>query len=312
MPLISIIVPVYNVEKYVARCIESVLRQTFIDWELLLIDDGSLDSSANICQEYMQKDHRIKLIRKPNGGVSSARNLGLEQMSGEWVMFMDADDWIDDNALEICTRYVTAVDVIKFSVHDIQHNCVKDRSIISTTNRDEYLQQVISRETIVAVNAGLYKAEVVSKCRFNENYNNGEDWLFLANVVNACYSLIVLNVPLYNYERRNEASCTAKMNYSKIESVFNACADIVQCATDFNLNSSIAKAKGNVVYVYFRYISSYMQLKNLKARIKVNRRYYPLRYYFMSVPLRERVTNLLCSTVIGFYLLKAWCKFMAR
>ncbi|MEG1313359.1 MAG: glycosyltransferase, partial [Bacilli bacterium] len=93
-PKLSIIVPVYNVDKYINKCIESILAQTFTDFELLLVNDGSLDSSGSICDEYEKKDSRIKVFHKENGGVSSARNLGLENARGEWIAFVDGDDWI--------------------------------------------------------------------------------------------------------------------------------------------------------------------------------------------------------------------------
>ena len=100
MAKISIIVPVYNVEKYLSRCIESILSQSFTDFELLLIDDGSRDSSGAICDEYASKDARIRVFHKENGGVSSARNLGLDNARGEYVVFIDADDIVKEQYLE--------------------------------------------------------------------------------------------------------------------------------------------------------------------------------------------------------------------
>ena len=91
---ISIIIPVYKAEKYINRCVDSILAQTFTDWELLLINDGSPDNSSSICDLYAARDSRIKVFHKENGGVSSARNLGLEKATGEWITFVDSDDWI--------------------------------------------------------------------------------------------------------------------------------------------------------------------------------------------------------------------------
>lgn len=93
-PNISIIVPVYNVEKYLNRCVDSILAQTYTDFELLLIDDGSTDDSGTICDEYAAKDSRIRVFHKPNGGASSARNMGLDYAKGEWIAFADADDYV--------------------------------------------------------------------------------------------------------------------------------------------------------------------------------------------------------------------------
>lgn len=99
-PQISVIVPVYNAEKYLHRCIDSILAQTFTDFELLLIDDGSKDKSGAICDEYAVKDNRVRVFHKENGGVSSARNLGLENARGEWVAFCDSDDFVAPSWLQ--------------------------------------------------------------------------------------------------------------------------------------------------------------------------------------------------------------------
>ena len=98
--LISIIVPIYNADKYLLTCIESILNQTYRRFELLLINDGSSDNSMNICELYLEKDQRVKLFHNNNSGVSSARNLGLHYAEGDWITCVDADEWIDSNALE--------------------------------------------------------------------------------------------------------------------------------------------------------------------------------------------------------------------
>ena len=100
MPKVSIIVPVYKAEAYLHRCVDSILAQTFTDFELLLIDDGSPDRSGEICDEYAQKDSRIRVIHKENGGVSSARQRGLDEAVGEYTIHVDSDDWVEPNMLE--------------------------------------------------------------------------------------------------------------------------------------------------------------------------------------------------------------------
>ncbi len=100
MPNITIIVPVYNAEKYLHRCVNSILNQSFIDWECILIDDGSFDESGKICDEYATKDPRFQVIHKKNGGVSSARQLGIETAKGDYIIHVDPDDWVEPNMLE--------------------------------------------------------------------------------------------------------------------------------------------------------------------------------------------------------------------
>ena len=101
VPKISIIVPVFNVEQYLPRCIDSILNQSFRNFELLLIDDGSSDNSGNICDRYAKNDFRIKVFHKKNGGVSSARNVGIDNAIGDWIFFSDADDELFPNGLSI-------------------------------------------------------------------------------------------------------------------------------------------------------------------------------------------------------------------
>ena len=102
--MISVIVPVYNLENYLNRCIDSVLRSTYADFELILIDDGSTDASPRICRDYAGRDNRVRLLRQENRGVSAARNRGLEVCRGEWVVFVDGDDCISEDFLELIAR----------------------------------------------------------------------------------------------------------------------------------------------------------------------------------------------------------------
>ncbi|MBR6933705.1 MAG: glycosyltransferase [Bacteroidales bacterium] len=113
--LFSIIIPVYNVEKYLRECLDSVLAQTFEDWEAICIDDGSTDRSAAILEEYAQKEARVKVISQPNGGLSAARNTGLKAANGEYVLFLDSDDWLEPNALDVLASKLDGEDMLCFS-----------------------------------------------------------------------------------------------------------------------------------------------------------------------------------------------------
>ena len=103
---ISIIIPIYNVESYLRKCLDSIIEQSFPYFELLLINDGSTDASTQICQEYVEKDDRIRYFEKENGGVSSARNFGIKHSRGEYITFIDSDDWIEPNYLEILYKTI--------------------------------------------------------------------------------------------------------------------------------------------------------------------------------------------------------------
>lgn len=111
----SVVIPVYNVEKYLVECLDSVLNQTFTDWEAVCVNDGSTDNSASILAEYSGKDSRIKTIAQSNGGLSAARNKGLMASQGEYVLFLDSDDWLDPNALKIMSERLQGEDMLCFS-----------------------------------------------------------------------------------------------------------------------------------------------------------------------------------------------------
>ena len=120
MPKISFIVPVYKVEKYLSQCIESIINQTFKDFELILIDDGSPDKCPEICDKYANTDKRIRVIHKQNEGVSAARNDGIETANGEWAYFVDSDDWIERNAAEMLIN-----DAMQYDVDCVMSDCIK-------------------------------------------------------------------------------------------------------------------------------------------------------------------------------------------
>ena len=112
LPEVSIIVPVYNAEAYLEKCINSILAQCFKDFELLLIDDGSKDKSGEICDKYASLDNRIQVFHKQNNGVSSARNIGLDRAKGKWITFIDSDDWIDNTYLDSFLKQSDEVNLI--------------------------------------------------------------------------------------------------------------------------------------------------------------------------------------------------------
>ena len=120
-PKISVIIPVYNAESTLRRCVDSVLAQTFTDFECLIINDGSKDRSGAICDEYAARDSRVKVFHKENGGVSSARNVGLDNATGEWIAFVDSDDWAGEKYLESFSEYLDA-DLIISGIQSVNKN----------------------------------------------------------------------------------------------------------------------------------------------------------------------------------------------
>ncbi len=172
LPLISIIVPVYNVEKYLSKCIDSILAQTYKNTEIILVDDGAKDKSGEICDEYAKKDSRIRVIHKKNGGLSDARNCGLEAARGELVGFIDSDDYIDSdmyevlyNAMEKYGAQMSMCDV--YDVYDGQEIPVQDNIRDFATDAEEAMKIVMDGQInyAYAVNK-LYKKELFSDIKY--------------------------------------------------------------------------------------------------------------------------------------------------
>lgn len=206
--MISIIVPVYNVEKYIGENIESVLGQTYSDWELLLINDGSLDKSLQICQRYSRKDKRIRIFDTPNKGVCAARNLGLDNANGQFITFLDSDDILEYNALETMATLMekSGCDMVSCEV-----SCtIDERSSIKKVvrknledeilNGENYVNAMLSGRFMVSVWAKLYRRSTIGDRRFPEDLTLGEDSFFnlltLGESKHKCY---VSNAPIYRY-----------------------------------------------------------------------------------------------------------------
>lgn len=172
MPQVSVIVPVYNVERYLPRCIDSILAQTYTDFELLLVDDGSPDGCGRICDEYAKKDRRIRVFHKKNGGQSDARNYGLDHMQGNYVTFVDSDDYVGENYLSILMEMITEGET-DFSVLSFEQ--VYDLESIQFNDKDErhyydgsemYRIMVVGKITGTTVCGKLFRKELFDSIRF--------------------------------------------------------------------------------------------------------------------------------------------------
>lgn len=216
MPQVSIIVPVYNVERYVSQTIESVLAQSVTDFELLLVNDGSKDGSLAVCRDYAAKDTRIRVIDKENGGVSSARNVGLGVATGEWIMFLDSDDMLTPNALEKCLPYLERYDIVRFEIDDIFADGSRlRRKLRWAFTKGQLLRQILGHATMVSSCASLYRRSLFEEhhIRFDERVRYGEDWIVLAQLV--AHSRRVKLMPhrrYYLYNRSNEQGCSNTIN----------------------------------------------------------------------------------------------------
>ena len=225
-PTISVIVPVYKAEQYLPRCIDSILSQEFTDFELLLIDDGSPDGSGKLCDEYAARDSRIKVFHKENGGVSSARNLGLDKACGEWIMFADADDWFSKEAMKLSIECSEKYDIVRFGYTSVfDPNSVQTKnSVLQSTDTTTYLKLVVERKTTMAVWGAIYRRKLFTenKIYFDTSLRAGEDWLVLVNLITKSKEVKILPIPLYYYNRYNEQGCINSFNFEKSKELLSA------------------------------------------------------------------------------------------
>lgn len=227
-PLVSIIVPIYKAEKYLPSCVDSILSQTFSDFELILVNDGSPDNSAAICEAYAQKDNRIKIIDKENAGASSARNKGLEKARGKYVIFIDSDDVI--SSLMVETLYSLALEYNA----DIAI-CGIERFTVTINNREEkyknnhrklcrytgkeYLKELILGNTDCSPCNKIYSKDIIGNIRFIEGRIN-EDKLFLFEIYQKCNNIVKTDEILYHYRFNNE-SVTSTFNIRSFDVLTN-------------------------------------------------------------------------------------------
>ena len=222
--MISIIIPVYNAEKHLRRCVDSVLAQTHTNLEIILVNDGSTDGSDKICEEYRMKDSRITVFHKENGGVSSARNLALEHMRGDYVMFVDSDDWIEEN---MCGTMLDealihkAMLVISLGINrDAEGNLMDERElggkgnsrVIDVSGEFSFLAEYAPG----VVWGNLYRRDCISGLRFDEDIFLGEDTLFFARAVKRCSQIVFLPQRFYNYVNYTASAAHGDMNEKRM------------------------------------------------------------------------------------------------
>lgn len=226
---VSIIIPVFNAEKFILKCLESILKQTFIDYEVVLINDGSTDSSEEIIKSFIEEKSNWTLVTKVNEGVAVARNVGLEKSRGNYITFIDADDFVEANYLEKLYN--------SFSINNCNLSCCGyyDHSIygVSKLNNyknysdktigvDEFIKLLFSQIGGVLWDK-MFDARIIkeNKIQMNLEVYFYEDSIFILDYLNYTDKIRIIDEPLYNYNRINEISFTSKIDYSWKENVKN-------------------------------------------------------------------------------------------
>lgn len=253
-PLISVIIPAYNVEDYIARGIESVLNQTYQELEVVIVDDGSEDDTVKVIKEYEKKDKRVKLFLKDNGGVSSARNLALMKCVGEYVVFLDSDDWLEKHTLQHLINMLDDENVYLISGDCFFAYLNDDGSIRKEKHRDKYRKvRITKKEALLTTGTGeynlqsscykLYSKKIITEndIRFREDIAHGEDGLFVFRYLNCVDGLVYENEPLWNILERPNSATTAPYNKKWLSALDAVDEMILLTKADLELSNVIKK-----------------------------------------------------------------------
>lgn len=239
-PLVSIIIPVYNVENYLRECVDSALNQTYKNLEIILVDDGSTDSSGKICDEYIEKDERISVIHKTNGGLSDARNTGFKQSSGKYVYFLDSDDYIAENTIETLVLIaekdnsdIVFFDAVSFADTDdfeVSQNYIRKNKYKTDTGINVFKLMTKNKEFHSAVYLMLFQKDFIdnNKLTFVPGILH-EDMVY--NYYSLCLAQIVSQCPEALYYRRYRKNSI--MTSSKTSKHFISCIDVCKLNWDF-------------------------------------------------------------------------------
>ena len=303
--LVSIIVPIYNVEKYLDRCIESIVSQTYRDLEIILVDDGSPDSCPQMCDRWAEKDDRIKVIHKENAGVGFARNSGLDIATGDYISFVDPDDYLSLDAVEIMTGRI-----VKDQSDLVVAQCVKVYSdgsqALSTYHwitdgiltQDEAFKMVgSSHELPVYIWGKLYHRQIFNKIRF-QSLTCAEDVYILPDILEQCKTISFVGVVEYFYFQRESSIVHSKKRSQIVDSIVASLR-----LARFLLNRKYFSGASRY---YYSAICQYMEIKNDDAAKKIIKEAFTREEKRMLKKIRDKRTmlNLLSArfpSVYNFY-----------
>lgn len=241
---ISIVVPIYNVEEYLPRCLDSIIAQTYTNIEILLVDDGSPDNAGAICDEYATKDSRIRVFHIPNGGVAKARQLGVESSTGDYIVFVDPDDWLPLDSVEVLYSNMTDdVDLViggytKFKMRNkLTFNTYRHNTISNKT----YIEDVIKKRVVPTPWGRIYRQSLFSSNSF-PRVRRSQDFLMNYELSNRIRAVKFIENSVYNYfEREDSAMKKHKFSITKTDDSF-----IIEAFKIYDINNMRLEYKGSV------------------------------------------------------------------
>lgn len=232
--LISVIIPVYNVQDYITECLESIIEQSYSNLEIIIVNDGSTDNSSEICREYMARDNRIIFVEKENGGASTARNFGLDHATGDFISFVDSDDFIhkdyfkilldniEDNQLVFCNFSEYHSDQPKHEINIEEFNSFESIEFTST----ELLKKITTfkRPLVIVPWGKIFDKNIWHNLRFIENKTH-EDEFIVHHFIDETQKIKFIDLPLYYYRQNREGSVMSTLTKQKIRDYYDACID---------------------------------------------------------------------------------------
>jgi glycosyltransferase involved in cell wall biosynthesis len=300
-PAISIIVPVYKVEPYLHRCIDSILAQTFTDFECILIDDGSPDNCPAICDEYAKKDRRIIVIHQENKGVSAARNIGLDIAKGEWIGFVDSDDWCDEGMFQFlyenALKYDADVSIcgIRRVSNTGNERIIKHKKSICTLNRNEAIIKMFTPGAFGGYSWNkLIKTSLIkgSRIRYDETKKYMEDTILCYHIFKSVSKVVYSGIPYYNYTSNPESVTRIHGLTDAVKTGFQTLDEIISLETDKKITHKVMLMKALFAHNVCRHYILLDRYKNdsyafLSRIIKDNKQYFLIDF---SISLKLKIS----------------------
>lgn len=265
MPLVSVIVPVYNIAPYIERCVDSVLAQTYSNWELILVDDGSTDGSAQVCDEQLVRDSRIKVIHQQNAGVTIARKVGVQSAQGEWIMFIDGDDDIVSTAIE----YLLSFDITRYEIIGATYTRIVLGKVYNLhfkakgeMSSEDYIEALLLDQTYIGPCAKLIKKQLFDNFNWDvpKYVIQNEDLLMLVYLASKAKQIYVSEQSVYNYYcRDNSVSQSQTMSLDGWKYIFIALQDLL-----------VLYKSERIKYAYFHYRLVRLYLYVIRKKIFIS------------------------------------------
>lgn len=307
MPTISVIVPVYNAERWLRRCVDSILAQTFTDFELLLIDDGSTDGSPAICDAYAAADPRVRAFHKPNGGVRSARNLGLDHARAPWITFVDSDDWIEPDTFSkvLSVPDIESTDLIVFSFK-VEGNNARDFSADLPAGRheSESLRNLLIDYGISAEFTGvcckLFRSQTLhdNNIRFSTGIDTHEDTLFFLSYLAFVNAIDVIPEKLYHYLAYNGLSRNLDNASSQLPLILRLYNEKFDALRRFGFPDSMrVKFRHSIAWLSLCHVASIKSPFKIRRFLQTFLREPTIREHFASQPPESRLNRMMYKAI---------------